>query len=450
MKPTYRKIALLHHAGGGNLGDDAIIHAVIGNIRSRCPATHIAVFTMNLADAEQRYGVPVFPIRRFRWVIGYGADAGSRQPKGRLASTWNIMKRKVSGLFRELAFCVSSFRRLRHFDLLVVSGGGQLTERGGPWSFPYALFVWAWMTKLARVRFMVINVGAGPLRRPLSRFFIARALSAAHYVSFRDEPSRDLATRIGYRETANIFPDSAYATEFEVPVPPVAQSQKLIVGVAPLLYPYCDPREHKQEDLRRIYDDFLAKFAAFTGYLGEKPCSMRLFGSDIGADPAAIQDLHDMVLERYQHDIPSASPVTSVQDLLTEMADMDIVVTCRYHGVVLAHLLNKPVLAIAHHPKVIALMNSLGLGQYCVDIKTFEPAQLIRMFDSLLEHQSEIKVQMANVLATFQQQAANQFDTLFCSLLDDQPSLANQGKPPRMSKGGGRSLTFTEVPQENH
>jgi polysaccharide pyruvyl transferase WcaK-like protein len=91
---------------------------------------------------------------------------------------------------------------------LIVSGGGQLTERGGPWSFPYALFTWSILAKLAGVRFLFLNVGAGPLNHPLSKFFIPKALRAAEYVSFRDKPSQDLATEIGYTGKSYVCPDN--------------------------------------------------------------------------------------------------------------------------------------------------------------------------------------------------------------------------------------------------
>jgi polysaccharide pyruvyl transferase WcaK-like protein len=54
----------------------------------------------------------------------------------------------------------------------------------------------------------------------------------------------------------------------------------------------------------------------------------------------------------------------STHDLLATMSGMDYVITCRFHGVVFAHLLNKPVLAIAHHPKVVDLMTDLELSSY--------------------------------------------------------------------------------------
>ncbi|MGB9029754.1 MAG: polysaccharide pyruvyl transferase family protein, partial [Acidobacteriaceae bacterium] len=93
--------------------------------------------------------------------------------------------------------------------------------------------------------------------------------------------------------------------------------------------------------------------------------------------------------------------------------DMDYIVTCRFHGVVLAHILNKPVLAISHHPKVADLMEALGLSQYCVDIRTFDPDRLADAFASLVDHTREIKSSMAASLAAYRAQAGAQFDLLF-------------------------------------
>jgi len=46
------------------------------------------------------------------------------------------------------------------------------------------------------------------------------------------------------------------------------------------------------------------------------------------------------------------------------MSMMDYVVTCRFHGMIFAHLLNKPILAVARHPKVTELMAGLELFGY--------------------------------------------------------------------------------------
>ena len=65
------KIGLLHHIGGGNLGDDATQAAVLQNIRTRWPRAQLFGFSANPADTQQRHGIPSYPIRRQTWGLGY-------------------------------------------------------------------------------------------------------------------------------------------------------------------------------------------------------------------------------------------------------------------------------------------------------------------------------------------------------------------------------------------
>jgi polysaccharide pyruvyl transferase WcaK-like protein len=81
--------------------------------------------------------------------------------------------------------------------------------------------------------------------------------------------------------------------------------------------------------------------------------------------------------------------------------------------VIFAHLLNKPVLAIAHHPKVTELMADLGLSSYCVDIRDFDVSLLADRFASMVKNAEEIKSRMAARLTSNRQQLRCQFDELF-------------------------------------
>jgi polysaccharide pyruvyl transferase WcaK-like protein len=53
MQPTCGKIALLHHVGGGNLGDDATLDTVIQNIKHRRPNAAIKAFAANPDDTRR-------------------------------------------------------------------------------------------------------------------------------------------------------------------------------------------------------------------------------------------------------------------------------------------------------------------------------------------------------------------------------------------------------------
>jgi polysaccharide pyruvyl transferase WcaK-like protein len=435
MEAGSANIAILHHAGGGNLGDDASVDAVISNIKCRWPDASISIFSMNPGDATNKFGVPSYPIRRHTWSLGYcKPPASGENPLERktfhrwIARTKNPIIRLCLATVRELAFLRRSRRVIRSFNLMILSGGGQLTDRSGPWGFPYSVFSWLLMAKSACVKCLVLNVGAGPLIRPFSRFFIARALFAADYVSFRDEQSQALARRTGFKGQSCVFPDNVYSLEVFRGEESIQRGQPL-VGVAPMPYPV-DPPFQAGEN-QRVYEDLIVKFAEFVSSLVQRSYPVRFFGTDIGVDPGAIEDLRSILQKNHKIDTTPYEPVHSVSETIMWMARMDYIVTCRFHGVVFAHLLNKPVLALSHHPKVAHLMNAIGLSRYCVDIRTFNSTQLAERFDALVSDRDKVKRCMAATLANFRSLLKGQFDELF-------PRATSNGKG--LSRGAGRTM----------
>src|SRR5262249_6589122 len=221
----------------------------------------------------------------------------------------------------------------RSLDLLIINGGGQLTEWGGPWEFPYTIFKWIWLARLAKVRRVFLNVGAGPLTTPLSKFFVRHALQLADYASFRDEESRTLACHIGFTGRSRVFPDSVYSLTRPQPrwPRPYCGQGKASVGLAPM--PYCDPRAFPEKN-QAVYDALVEKLGRFGSWLLGEGYSLVLFGSDIGVDPLAIADVR-AVIAADQSGVTDSPPIItervgSTEELLGAMSAMDYIVTCRF------------------------------------------------------------------------------------------------------------------------
>jgi polysaccharide pyruvyl transferase WcaK-like protein len=435
VKQAGTRIGLLHHVGGGNLGDDATLESVADGIRQRWSQAEIVAFSMNPDDTETRHGIKSHPIRRNCWSIGYKSAAADGTFKAGVKALtrkhrhlfWLLKSAKAviclpSETFRELSFLASSRHTMKSFDLLIISGGGQLTEKDGPWGFPYTIFKWVVLARSAGVRCVFLNVGAGPLTQPLSKFFVRRALLVADYVSLRDNKSQALVQKIGFTGESRVCPDSAYGLEVAAVRGSARETgSQSIVGFAPM--DYCDPGPggYQAEKDQIVYDAFIRKLASFASWLISRSHALVLFGTDFGVDPKAIQDLQSALLS--YHGISSRQcgvdhSVKSVRDLLAAMSGMDYVVTCRFHGVVFAHLLKKPVLAIAPHPKVAELMADLELSNYCVDARDFDASALADKFASMVANAEEIKARMAMSLTRNRQQLRNQFDGLFRNSLN--------------------------------
>jgi hypothetical protein len=53
------------------------------------------------------------------------------------------------------------------------------------------------------------------------------------------------------------------------------------------------------------------------------------------------------------------------------------------------------------------------LSDYCVDIRTFDPADLAGRFDSMVKNRREIKTQMSASLTRYKELLKSQFDELW-------------------------------------
>ena len=431
-----QRIGLLDHLGHGNLGDDATLDAVMQNIKSRWPQVEIIALTMNPHDTRQRHGIPSYAIRRY-WKLPPQADktqasettpseAGLRAKVKRrlskyplllavLRKTKTIAIRMPRAFFQELSFLVESFSIVRNLDLLVISGGGQLLDSwGGPGAFPYTIFKWVLLARLARVKCYFINLGAGPIDHPSSKWLIKSALFFADYISFRDGNSKALVEKIGFKGKSEVSVDCVYGLDLCEPGTTGSPApEHPIVGLSPMAY--CDPRLYWDRN-QSVYGDYIHRFAEFGTWLISRQYRLKLFSTEISFDSQAMEELA-IALKNVTGATGSRNimlePVDAFQGLLSAIRSSEYIVTCRYHGVVLAHLLNKPVLAISHHHKVATLMNDMGLSDYCVDIRTFDLDLLANTFIRMVENRDKIKTRMAEKAASYRRGLSIQFDQLF-------------------------------------
>jgi polysaccharide pyruvyl transferase WcaK-like protein len=440
MTERATRVALLHHISGANLGDDGTLQAVLQNIKNRWPDVEIIALSMNPEDTRKRHGINAFPIRQRTWTMGNKHVNNSVTFKQKikillraspllfqLLQRFNFIAVGLpKTLFREILFCVRAIHLVKSLDLLIVCGGGQLIESsggpwefvGGPWHFPFTVFKWVFAARLFRVKCFVLNVGAGPLVRPLAKWFVRRSLSLADYASFRDADSQKLVHKIGVTRQTHVVCDSAYSLQ-----PPPANGRlnlntqgKGTVGLAPMAYG--DPRLSPKHD-PAIYNQFIQQLAAFSSWLLKNGYRVTLFCTDIGIDPPAIEDLERQLRNDDSISVPIANGFLcrvhqwTASELLENMSSADYLVVCRFHAVVYAHLLNVPVLAINHHPKVMAQMGDLGLSEFCINLEDCNLDVMAERFNALVDNRDAVRLRMVQKLADYRQQLSSQFDELF-------------------------------------
>jgi polysaccharide pyruvyl transferase WcaK-like protein len=438
-------IGLLDHLGHGNLGDEATFTTFMSNIKTRVPGAKFVGLSLNPVDTFSRHGIPSFAIRRDSKLPPETAVSAEPAPTVKdkikkvlakvpfllssLQALNTILVRHPKALVAEVLFLIESLRVLRPLDLLIISGGGQLLDSwGGPWSFPYTLFKWVVLARLCGIRCCFVSVGAGPLQKKLSRSLIKFALQLSDYNSFRDDRSQAMVREDGFKGDTRVRPDCVYSLNVNsFLVESFRRGLNGAVGISPMIY--CDPRVYWEKD-QFTYNSLINKLGQFGTGLLERGYCLSLFSSDTRIDLPAIADLRkalcrDSVTQRVDQSQISEPRVHTTDDLLSAISKVDYIVTCRFHGVIFAQLLNKPVIALSHHQKVATLMSDLGLSEFCLDIKTSDSRLMAMTFQRLEENQEAIKARMASKVDQYSLELAEQFDELFSC----RPETEAEGKP---------------------
>lgn len=435
---SVKKIGILGNVGNGNLGDEAIFAAIIDNLRRCHPGIEFGAFTLDPKDTEQRHKIPAFPARRgrTRGLAARDANAdtanvshrsftmglrdGCRVHLKRFPAVYRALKgivvvfRLVVGCVHELLFLTRSYRLLREFDVLIVAGSGPLFDYfGGPWGYPYTLFKWSLLAKASRTQLAFVSVGAGPINSRLSRFFIRQSLSLASFRSYRDVSSRELIEMLPVCPPNHVFPDLAFSWRGIVPSSSAGQSTPTsVVGINPMPFfaPYYWP-----EPNAAIYQHYVRTLAAFASWLIEAGHIVAFFPTQLRADPTTIADIkhHMRAIShcKFDHRLVEHSP-SSIEDLVSGISSIEIMVATRFHGIVISYLMSKPVLGISYHQKTRDLMADLGQADYCIDAAHLDLKCLVERFCMLQTNKHGMRHQIERKISVYRSALGDQYNQI--------------------------------------
>jgi len=198
--PTRPKIAIFGIFGAGNLGNECTLQAMLYNLRRYLPTAKFWCICAGPVETASTYNISAFPIR-----------------EGRLPRTNNALVRFLGKVFvgipLELYRWFKVISRLKGNDMLVMAGTGMLSDLGiVPLGLHYDILRWSIAAKLCRCRLLFVSVGVGPIRHPLSRFFVKAALGLANYRSYRDSFSKSYLESIGFKRRGDtVYPDLAFS-----------------------------------------------------------------------------------------------------------------------------------------------------------------------------------------------------------------------------------------------
>ncbi|HEY2651695.1 MAG TPA: polysaccharide pyruvyl transferase family protein [Solirubrobacteraceae bacterium] len=393
-----KKVTLFGHFGSLNSGNESSMRTMLSHLREASPDTQFLCVCTHPEAVVARDGIEASPITT--------RSRASRLP---------LVGRPYAAL-REILQCIRAFKVLEGTDALIIPGTGLVTDAFGlhAWG-PYNVFKWVLVAKLRRARILLVSIGAGPFYSPVGKALVKATLSLADYRSYRDEASRESVCEIGFPAQRDpVYPDLVFSLpQALMPSQPAqTERERPVVGIGLMAYPGRYSATDPQAD---TYTTYLESMASFAAWLLDAGYDIRLLFGDGDGDLEVVEELKHRLRARlgsYDETRVVEQPPTS-QDVLTELAQTDLVVATRFHNVLLSLLLNKPVIAITFHHKCSSLMEQMKLSEYCQDIHHIDVDRLVGQLQHLERNRDAVTQTIAEGVHAARAALDEQYELLF-------------------------------------
>jgi polysaccharide pyruvyl transferase WcaK-like protein len=243
------------------------------------------------------------------------------------------------------------------------------------------------------------------------------ALRQAEYRSYRDDLSRQYLATVGFDSHQDrVYPDLVFSLPpDQLPAHKLPALPAHAVGVGLMGYYGWRNSQHSGGS---IYATYIAKMKQFVAWLIEQGYAVHLLTGEVPTDDRAREE----VVEHVRSTCAAESlarihmpPIGSTYELLTAIAATDIVVATRYHNVISALLLGRPVVSAGYSKKNDVLLADMGLGAYCQHVESLDVARLQDQFTALTADAAAAGDRVRRTVVKYQSQLAEQYTYLFAS-----------------------------------
>ncbi len=311
-----KSFVLAGYYGFGNAGDELILHALILELRREDPNVLITVFSNNPSETLQTHAVSAID----RWS----------------PSAW--------------------LSPLIHATDFALGGGGLLQETTGPWNYAYYLSLVV-LAKLLGCRTHGIALGVDPITQPLNRLltrFIFNFFTDT--LSVRDPSSREALLDVGVTSNIQLRLDPVF--NLTMKEHDCSSESIAFVLSRSLARPLWD------REVAHLLDRVSKNLGASIDLIVLFPEEDEAIARQVASECTAVRHVHI---------------AKNALDLLSWIPHYQLVVSMRFHALVLASNVPLPFLGWGAHQKVASLCQTRGQGYTNTEEKWNEDLEFGRM-----------------------------------------------------------------------
>lgn len=356
------KIVLSGFYGLGNTGDEAILKAIIDNLRAELDNPDITVFSLSPEKTAKEYNVKSI----------YRAWRHSNKEK---------------------------YRALKGADLLI-SGGGGLLQDTYPTKFlfgplPYYLLI-VMLAKIAGTKVMFFSQGIGPVTSTWGKILMKVFANRADFITVRDQYSKDYLKKLGVTRpetvvTADIvfafMADADHSAYDSLSL----KGDERLVAVAPR--PWFDHEEAYIEKMAGTLDGLIEQRGVTPVFVPMEPPYDTNVSKRIQAKMRHADKTH-LLGEQF-----------TPNQFYNFISRCDLTIALRLHALIFSALSNVPHIGLSYDRKVESFLKRSGMWEKSFDLGDFTQEALLENAVYALDHSTELKTHMEPNVALLRQEA---------------------------------------------
>lgn len=330
------RIVLSGYYGFDNVGDEAILYAIIHALKEYHPQIIITVLSNNPQQTSVDYGVEAVN----RWKLKEVYDA------------------------------------LKQSDGLISGGGSLLQDETSSKSIPYYAGVIKIATFLKKPVFVYAQ-GMGPFKNKLNRWLVRHTLQSVTLLTVRDIQSKELLQSIGITRTIDIVPDPVIGIDtsaFQSNWKALMELNDPILSVS----------------IRKWSDDlnYLNKVAEALDELSLKGYRIVLVPMHGEHDYKTSKKVESIM----KQPVLISDADSSIQEKIAIIKSSSILIGMRLHALIFASITSTPFVALSYDPKVdsfAAIVDQKVVGN--VNEQNWTAEDIVQSVETLqTNHQTEV------------------------------------------------------------
>ncbi|CEN76776.1 polysaccharide pyruvyl transferase CsaB [[Clostridium] sordellii] len=292
------RVVISGYYGFKNIGDEAILKAIITSLKEEAEDIEITVLSNNPKETK----------------ILYNVNSINR---------WD---------FKQI------YKILKSSDGLISGGGSLIQDVTSSRSILYYTFIIA-LAKFAKKPVFVYAQGIGPINKIINRKITKYFLNKVEYISLRDKESSDLIKSIGVNKSFDIVPDPVMGLDFKFTEQYNINKDYILISV----------RDWKTNT------DYLKQIASACNYFLDSGMEIKLISMHGKEDEKTSKKLADMIngnVEILTHDI-------DINEQMKYIKNAKIMIGMRLHALIFAGNLGIPMIGISYDPKIDSYLKTI-------------------------------------------------------------------------------------------